>query len=63
MGLVVKENYAWCLAMFVIFMGFGGGEVGDVLKSFGGCQNKPQKGGAILMGKEGEALTICILLC
>ena len=33
MGLVVRENYAWCL---VIFMGFGGAEVGDVLKSFGG---------------------------
>ena len=26
-------------------------------------QSKPQEGGAILMGKEGEALTICILLC
>ena len=63
MGLVVKENSAWCLVMFVIFMGFGGGEVGDVLKSFGGWQSKPQEGGAILMGKEGEALTICILLC
>ena len=44
MGLVVKENYAWCLVMFVIFMGFGGGEVGDVLKSFGGCKASHKKG-------------------
>ena len=35
MELVVGGNYAWCLVIFVIFMGFGGAEVGDVLKSFG----------------------------
>ena len=58
MGLVVRENYAWCL---VIFMGFGGAEVGDVLKSFGGGEGVAMqaKGGAILMGKEGGVLTIC----
>ena len=43
--------------MFLIFMGFGGAEVRDVLKSFGGWQCKPQ--GAILMGKEGGVLTVC----
>ena len=37
MGLVVRGKYAWCLVIFAIFMGFGGAEVGDVLKSsFGG---------------------------
>ena len=29
-GLVVRGNYAWCLVIFVIFMRFGGAEVGDV---------------------------------
>ena len=52
--LVVRENYVCCFLIFVIFMGFGGAEVGDVVKSlFGGWQCKPQKGGTILMGKEG----------
>ena len=36
-GLVVSENYVWCLAIFVIFMGFWiwriKKEVGDALKS------------------------------
>ena len=37
MGLVVRGKYAWYLVIFAIFMGFGGAEVGDVLKSsFGG---------------------------
>ena len=35
-GPVVRGNYAWYLVMFVIFMGFGGAVVGDVLKSFRG---------------------------
>ena len=39
-------------------MGFGGAEVGDILKSSfggrgGGGQYKPQEGSAVLMGKEG----------
>ena len=37
-------------------MGFGGAEVGDVLKSSfggGGWQYKPQEGSAVLMGKKG----------
>ena len=42
--------------MFLIFMGFGGAEVRDVLKSFGGWQCKPQ--GATLMGKGGGVLTV-----
>ena len=33
MGLVVTGNYVWCLVIFVIFMGFGGAEVGGVLCS------------------------------
>ena len=33
--------------------------MGNVLKSFGGWQCKPQEGGAMLMGKEGGVLTIC----
>ena len=43
-------------------MGFGGAEVGDVLKSFGGWGGRVAmhvKGAAILMGKEGGVLTIC----
>ena len=62
-GPVVRGNYAWYLVMFVIFMGFGGAVVGDVLKSFrgggGGGQCKPQEGGLFLIGKEGGILTIC----
>ena len=56
-GLGVRGNYTWFLVMFLIFMGFGGAEVRDVLKSFGGWQCKPQ--GAILMGKGGGVLTVC----
>ena len=54
-GLVVRGNYAWCLVIFVIFMGFGGAEVGDVLKSSfeRGWQCKPQERRAVLMGKKG----------
>ena len=60
MGLVVKGNYAWCLVMFVISIGFGGAEVRDVLKSFKwGLQCKPQEGGAFLMGKGSGVLAIC----
>ena len=52
-GLVIRD-YVWCFVIFVIFMGFGGAEVGDVVKSlFGGWQCKPQEEGSILMGKEG----------
>ena len=61
-GPVVRGNSAWYLVMFVIFMGFGGAVVGDVLKSFrgeGGGQCKPQEGGLFLIGKEGGILTIC----
>ena len=57
MGLGVRENYAWFLVMFLIFMGFGGAQANDVLKSFWGWQCKPQ--GAILMGKGGGVLTVC----
>ena len=54
MGLVVRGNYAWCLVMFAIFIGFG------VLKSFEwGLQCKPQEGGAFLMGKGSGVLAIC----
>ena len=53
-GLVVRGNYEWCLVMFVIFLRFGGAELGDVLKSFGGWQCKQQEGGATLMGKWGS---------
>ena len=53
-GLVVRGNYEWCLVMFVIFLRFGGAEVGDVLKSFGAWQCKQQEGGATLMGKWGS---------
>ena len=60
MGLVVRGKYAWYLVIFAIFMGFGGAEVGDVLKSsFGGgggdgvWQCKPQEEDSILMGKDG----------
>ena len=35
-GPVVRGNSAWYLVMFVIFMGFRGAVVGDVLKSFRG---------------------------
>ena len=53
-GLMVRGNYVGCLAMFVIFMGFGGAEVGDALKSsFRGGNASHKKGEAILMGKEG----------
>ena len=47
-GPVVRGNYAWYLVMFVIFMGFGGAVVGDILKSFrgggGGAMQAPRRG-------------------
>ena len=59
-GLMVRGNYVGCLAMFVIFMGFGGAEVGDALKSsFGGGNASHKKGEAILMGKEGVGFSLC----
>ena len=52
-GLVVRGSYVWCLVIFVIFMGFGGAEVGDALKSsFGGGSASHNSGEAILMGNE-----------
>ena len=60
-GLVVMGNYARCLVMFVIFMGFGGAEVRDALKSTGGWQCKPQEGGAISMGK-GVGFSLYVIL-
>ena len=45
MGLVVKGNYVWCLVLFVMFMGFGGAEVGDALNSsFGGGNASHERG-------------------
>ena len=62
-GLVVRGKYVWCLVIFVIFMRFGGAELGDVLKSsFRGWQCKPPEGGAILMGKEGVGFSLCVIL-
>ena len=45
-GPVVRGNSAWYLVMFVIFMGFGGAVVGDVLKSFrgGGAMQATRRG-------------------
>ena len=43
LGLVVRGNYVWCLVIFVIFMGFGGAEVRDVLKSSLGGGNASHK--------------------
>ena len=53
-GLVVRGNYVWCLAIFVIFMVFGGAEVGFFLNSsFEGGNASHKRGDAFLMGKEG----------
>ena len=60
-GIMVKGNYAWCFVIFVIFMGFGGAKVGNVLKPFRGWQCKPQEGSSILM--EGGFSLYAILLC
>ena len=45
LGLVVRGNYVWCLVIFVIFMGFEGAEVRDVLKSSLGGGNASHKRG------------------
>ena len=53
-GLVVRGNYVWCLVIFVIFMGIGGAEVGDALKSsFWGGNASHKSREAISMEKEG----------
>ena len=44
--LVVRGNYVCCFLIFVIFMGFGGAEVGDVVESlFGGVAMQATKRG------------------
>ena len=51
-GLVVRRNYVWYIVIFFIFMGFGGAELGDALKtSFGLAMQATRGGDEILMGK------------
>ena len=58
--LVVRGNYVWCLIIFVIFMRFGGVEVGDALKSSFGLGNPWGN----FNGKEGVGFSLyVILLC
>ena len=53
MGGVLRGNYVWSLVIFVIFMGFGGAEVGHALKSSIGESHASHKSGeAVLMEKE-----------
>ena len=60
--LVVRGIYAWCFAIFVIFMRFGGAKTGDnTLKSSFGVEmqvtrTRREGGGTILMGKGGFQL-------
>ena len=52
-GLVLRENYVWCLVIFVVFMGFGVAEVGDAFKSsLAGGNTIHRSGEMILMRKE-----------
>ena len=51
--LVLRENYVWCLVIFVVFMRFGVAEVGDALKSsLAGGNPSHRSGEAVLIGKE-----------
>ena len=53
MGGVVRGNYVWSLAIFVIFMGFGGAEVGHALNSSIGESHASHKSReTVLMEKE-----------
>ena len=66
MGLVVRGNYAWCLVIFVIFMGFGGAEVGDVLKSsfWGGVAMQATRRGFNFNAEGGVGFSLyVIVLC
>ena len=50
MGLVVRENYEWCIVIFVIFMGFGGVKRWwDALKSSFGVLMQATRGQEILV--------------
>ena len=58
-GLVVRGNYVWCLVIFVIFMGIGGAEVGDALKSsFGVAMQATRVGRQFQWRRRGGAPTI-----
>ena len=51
--LVLRENYVWCLVIFVVFMGFGVAEVGDAFKSsLAGGNAIHRSGEMVLMRKE-----------
>ena len=64
-GLVVTGNYVWCLVIFVIFMGFGGAEVGGCyVVIIWGWQCKLQEGGCNFNGEGGVGFSLyVILLC
>ena len=65
MGLVVGRNYAWCLIIVVIFMGFGQAgakKSGRYLKVINWGGGERQKRGTLFIGKVGSHYVI-LLYC
>ena len=57
---MVRGNYVWYTVIFIIFIVFGGAELGNALKtSFGLAMQATRGGDQILMGREGSH---CVIL-